>query len=86
MIIKRLPNPEPDIRTVPDFAGWLRQVRQECGLQQREVAETLGVSVTSVSLWETGNRRVSARVLYQYAIICGVQFLLGEGDAWFDKK
>lgn len=51
-----------------DVNSPIRNARKTAGLRQQDVAEKLGVHVTSVSGWETGNFRpdpVQARGLMQ---------------------
>ena len=38
-----------------DMGALLRRLRQETGLTQRELAQTLHVSAQAVSKWETGD-------------------------------
>ncbi len=40
-----------------DFGSWLRQARKDAGLNQREVAELIGVTPASISQWETGRSK-----------------------------
>lgn len=49
-----------------DFGNILRAARLRAGLTAREVAQTLGVSESRVSLWENGRAEPRARVLSQY--------------------
>lgn len=40
-----------------DFSDRLKQLRKENGLTQAELAKALGVSASTVALWETGRRK-----------------------------
>lgn len=46
---------------MPDIVGQLQQFRREHGLTQEQVARTLGVSVVTVSRWESHHSAPSAR-------------------------
>lgn len=46
--------------TVQPFPERIKQLRQEAGLSQRELAELVGVSKAAVSCWETGVRGIPA--------------------------
>ena len=47
------------------FGGWLKKKRLEMGLEQKELAEILGVSDGSVYNWENGRSRPTAKGLKQ---------------------
>jgi transcriptional regulator with XRE-family HTH domain len=50
----------------------LQQLRQLAILTQAELAEELGVSVTTISLWETGSKRPRASNIRKLAKALGV--------------
>lgn len=50
----------------------LRQLREDAVLTQAELAEQVGVSVTAISHWETGNKRPRASNIRKLASALGV--------------
>jgi len=48
-------------------AAALRYLRGEARLTQREMAEVIGASVTSISYWESGRSKVPTNVLIRAA-------------------
>lgn len=54
-------------------ASRIRQRRRELGVNQRDFARSLGVSLQQVHKYETGANRVSAGRLYVMATTLGVQ-------------
>jgi len=50
----------------------IRAARTYAGLTQRDLATAVGVSVRTVSLWETGRRTPSSRWVAAIADACGV--------------
>lgn len=76
MRVKRAPNQQPDL-SVPDYALAIKKARQECGLHQKDIAKLLNVSTTAVSLWESGERKITVKVLHQVGVICNCWFLVG---------
>ena len=73
MNIKRLPN-KLNLRLNRDFGWIIKQMREECGLSQKELAVRLGLkSGTAISLWEHCYRRITALQLWQAACICGYE-------------
>lgn len=60
----------------------IRTLREERGIRQIDLAEHLGVALTTVSGWETNNRVPRIEVLEKIADFFGVtpNFLLGEDD------
>lgn len=50
----------------------LRQVRQEAGLKQGDLAERLGRPQSFVSKYETGERRLDVLELYEVCAACGI--------------
>ena len=76
--IIRIPSASPNLEYVPDFASWLQIAREECGLKQSDMARTIGVTQSLVSKWESGQRRVTAKTLYKYAVICNVEFIISK--------
>ena len=73
MEIKRLPQ-KINLRLARDFGYIIKQMRQECGLSQNELAQEVGFkSGTAISLYESGDREVSANVLNNICAVCGYQ-------------
>lgn len=58
----------------------LRYYRQRAGLTQAELADALGVTRASVSLWETGQTYPSAAFLPKMAdlLLCSIEALYKE--------
>lgn len=54
------------------MAKTLRQLRQEAGLTQLEVAYRLGVTPHTVYMWEAGKREPLARAFLKLARLYGV--------------
>ena len=54
------------------FANNLKKLRKEKGLSQRELAERLYVSRTSVNRWECGNRLPDAEMISRLSQVFGV--------------
>jgi len=73
MKIKRLPK-KLNHKLERDFGWVIKQMREECGLSQKELATELGLkSATAISLWEHCRRRVNVVNLWQIACICGYE-------------
>jgi Predicted transcriptional regulator with C-terminal CBS domains len=49
----------------------LRQIRQEAGLRQKDLAERLGRPQSFVSKYETGERGLDVAELYELCAACG---------------
>ena len=76
MKIKRLPQ-KLNHKLERDFGWIIKQMREECGLSQKELAQELGLkSATAISLWEHCHRRVNAIYLWQIACVCGYEINL----------
>lgn len=76
MKIKRLPK-KIELKLVRDFGSIVRQMRQECGLSQAELATEIGLkSATAISLYESNKREISAVHLWRIASICGYELKL----------
>jgi len=58
--------------------SWLKQRRLDLGLTQQQVAEVLGVSGPSVSLYESDNRTPGAATCAALRKV----LLMDEGDFW----
>jgi transcriptional regulator with XRE-family HTH domain len=50
----------------------IRRVREEAGLRQQALAETLGVPQSVISKIETGERRLDAVELARFCEACGI--------------
>lgn len=50
----------------------LRQIRQEAGLRQEDLAERLGRPQSFVSKYETGERGLDVLELYEVCAACGI--------------
>jgi transcriptional regulator with XRE-family HTH domain len=46
-----------------------REIREDAGITQLELAEVLGVSRAALSRWESGNREPSRRFATEYAAV-----------------
>ena len=59
-----------------------REMRKRAGLRQSDVAERLGISDSSVSIWETGGALPRASLLPDIARLygCTIEELLGSND------
>lgn len=55
-----------------------KRAREKCGLTQRDLAETLGIDQSTISLWEAGKTQPRAKLLLKLAGIlhCTVDDLL----------
>ena len=64
------------------FGKRLRELRQEKGLKQKELASVAGVSVNMISLLERGRRPPSTKTVVRLAKSLGVtaDYLLGHSD------
>lgn len=65
---------------MPEFKDRLKQMRQSAGLTQSELAEKLGVSTSTVSMYEVGSRKPSFEILEQLADFFNVDtdYLMGK--------
>lgn len=69
----RTPNPD-----------YLKQLRIDCGLTQQEVADRLGVTKSTISKYEKGQRKLKGDAITKLANIYGVEpvyILTGNTDA-----
>lgn len=57
-----------------------REQRKKCGYSQKAVADLVGVSISAVSLWESGKTEPTAATLRKLATLyrCTVDELLKE--------
>ena len=64
------------------FAERLRDLRNEKGLTQAELADQLGVAMNTVSIWELGKRMPEAKTITQIAryFMVTEKYLLGQSD------
>ncbi len=64
------------------FPTQLRKLRKEKGVSQDELSKILGVSKSTLGLWETGDTLPDARSLHDLAVYYGVSadYLLGLSD------
>lgn len=60
----------------------LRRLRENMGLQQKEVADRLGVNPSAVTRWETGEKRPDLVNLVKLADLYNVSldYLMGRTD------
>lgn len=67
---------------MPEFKDRLKQMRQSAGLTQSELAEKLGVSTSTVSMYEVGSRKPSFEILEQLADFFNVDtdYLMGKAS------
>ena len=65
-----------------DFSTILKELRTEKGLPQSSLAELLGITQDSISLWENGKRIPDTQYLVKLADIFSVatDYLLGRSD------
>jgi transcriptional regulator with XRE-family HTH domain len=69
MKILRLPKKDC-VAGTPNFGAKILQARTECGLSQKELAKEIGFdSATAISLMESGQRGVSAKIINRIAYI-----------------
>ena len=52
---------------VNEFKNIFKQLRKESGLTQKEISNKLGVSISTVAMWETGQRLPSPELYEQIA-------------------
>ena len=69
--IKRVPNDTPHQLQI-ELGPLIRQMRRECGLQQKELAKRMGVSQPLLNRWERGTRDIKAKQLMKLADLCNV--------------
>lgn len=64
------------------FAGRLRQLRKENGYTQATLAEALGMSKGTVTMWETGKRTPDYDIINQLSDIFDrrIDYILGYSD------
>ncbi|MBR0232757.1 MAG: helix-turn-helix transcriptional regulator, partial [Synergistaceae bacterium] len=64
------------------FSDMIARLRKEKGLNQKEFAKKLGVSVDSVRRWEQGKRSPDVEKLSDIAKVLGttVSYILGETE------
>lgn len=64
------------------FAQRLKELRQELGLSQRELAEKIGCAKSSIGDWETRNKETNYDMLFKLARFfkVSIDFLLGFVD------
>ena len=61
----------------------IKAARKRAGLTQKEIADRLGISSSSIAQWETGTRKPKAETLQRLADALGVSMLdLDERFAW----
>lgn len=60
----------------------LSNLRKECGISQKDIAETLGVAQSTVSMWESGKNIPDLLTAQKLAVIYGVtiEALLEDAD------
>ncbi|MDD4110234.1 MAG: helix-turn-helix transcriptional regulator [Clostridia bacterium] len=64
------------------FAERIRELREQKGLKQNELAKILGFGLSAISDWETRGKEPSFSTLMELSIIFGVpsDYLLGLED------
>lgn len=67
---------------MPNFNKQLRALRQEAGLSQQEFANRMGLSKSSINMYERGEREPSLSTLEQISSFfgCDIDYLLGKSD------
>ncbi len=65
-----------------EFSGRLRELRQEKGLTQSQVAKIVNMSKMAISHWESGHSEPSISQLIDLSEFFGVtvDYLVGKGD------
>ena len=65
-----------------NFAGRMKQLRQERGMSQQELADRLGISRSAVGMYEQGRRDPDFELLDSIADLFGVDlsYMLGSSD------
>lgn len=56
------------------FAERIKELRQERGYTDKQLADLLGISESTVSMWETGQRSPTKDRMYQIAELFDVSF------------
>lgn len=56
----------------PDASWRIRRAREAAGLSRRQLARAVGVSASSVTYWECGDRRPTTAHLVAVVKVCGV--------------
>ena len=64
--------PEKEVTAVPEFKIYIDAVRVNTGMKQIEWAEALGVSPSSVSMWEAGKVSPDFEVVEKMAKLSGI--------------
>ena len=67
---------------VNKFQDRVKKLRKEKGLKQTELAEKIGVSMYTVSLWERGERYPEMKALKKLSDFFGVTVAYLEGDSY----
>lgn len=65
------------------FAERIKELRMERGYTHKQLADLLGISESSVSMWETGQRSPTKNRMYRIAELFDVSFdyLTGKSDS-----
>lgn len=63
---------ELDKITLKDLGALMQKARNESGKNQDEVAAKVGVSNTTISIWETGKKQPGVLNLLKYCAAIGV--------------
>ena len=71
-----------DISTIATFDGRLKEIRRKRNLQQRDIAEELGVADNTLSRWVRGEKRPDDQVIMYLVKFLGVTYtyLIGATD------
>ena len=71
----------PTSTSAASVGAALREMRQEAGIKIREMARAVGISATTLSLYERGRRPVSAETVARYARAIADEIAHRRGDA-----
>lgn len=55
-----------------EIGAWIKKIRLEKGFSQLGLAQRLGISAPSLSLFESGDRKIPAHILFKISKVLGV--------------
>ncbi len=64
----------------------IRNARKKLGISQKDMAEYLGVSQSTIGMWETGKRRVPAKNIKTVCDKLEIPYQLFIGDTKIEQK